>query len=351
MKNIVWLTNLPAPYRKPIWEELGKNFKLDVYFLLGQKNWRNWNIAPCERFSYNFLEFKSRRFGEFEFIPQFSFRKISLSNADILVLTSWEAPMYIVMMILAKVMNVRVIAWYESTAESRRFNNRLVRFVKGRFYRSADLVLTFGIESTKVMSNLGIRSEKILELFNPIAPRPPLVSTEPRTGHHYLFVGQLIHRKNILSIIDAFNLVREKNDTLAIAGTGPDLTLLVDYVKECNLEHSISFTGHLLTSDLETLYSKSNTLILASYVEVWGLVVNEALANGMHVVVSSNCGVTDLIKSMRGVYIVQNDTISISKGMEKSRFNWTGRIMSPEISNFSTFEFTERLKSEIESRF
>ena len=351
MKRIVWLTNLPAPYRRPIWEELGKNFKLDIYFLLGQKNWRNWYLAPSEDYSHKFLNFKSRRFGEFEFIPELSFRKISLRNVDFLILGSWEAPMYLFMMAAAKFRNIKVICLHESTTESQRFNNPLVRYVKSRFYKSADLVLTLGVESSKVMLKLGILPEKIIELFNPVAPRPTIECSEPRTGHHFLFVGQLIHRKNILAIIDAFNSVKEKYDTLTLAGTGPDLRLIIDYVRDSKLEDSVSLSGHLSTSDLEILYSKSNTLILASYVEVWGLVVNESLANGMHAVVSSNCGVTDLVKSMRGVYVVQNDSISISKGMEKSRSDWTERIMSPEISKFSTLEFTKRLQSEIKSRF
>jgi glycosyltransferase involved in cell wall biosynthesis len=351
MKRLVWLTNLPAPYRRPIWERLGKNFDLNVYFLLGQENWRNWKLAPSDEYSHKFLNFKSHRFGEFEFIPRISFRKIPLRNADFLFLGSWEAPMYLLMMAVAKIRNVKVVCLYESTARSQRFNNFLVRYVKRRFYRSADLVLTFGVESTKVLLMLGVLPEKIVELFNPIAPRTIVDRSHLRLGHHFLFAGQLIERKNILAVIDAFKLVKEGHDTLTIAGKGPDSGLIKDYVRDCNLEDSVSLPGHLSTYDLEILYSKSNTLILASFIEVWGLVVNEALANGMHVVVSANCGVTDLIKLMRGVYIVENDSISISEGMEKSKSDWIGRIMSPEIANFTTIEFTEKIQSEIQLRF
>jgi glycosyltransferase involved in cell wall biosynthesis len=351
MKRIVWLTNLPAPYRRPIWEELGKNFKLDVYFLLGPKNWRNWRLIPSKNYSQKFLNFKSLRFGEFEFIPGISLRKLSLRNVDFVVLGSWETPMYMFTMAAAKFRHVKVICFNESTTDSQRFNNPIVRFVKRRFYKSADLVLTFGVDSSKVMLKLGILPEKIIELFNPIAPRQIMDSGESRVGHHFLFVGQLIHRKNIIAIIDAFNLVKEKYDTLTIAGTGPDAQLIIDYVKDSKLWDSVSFSGHLSSSDLEILYLKSNTLILASHVEVWGLVVNEALAYGMHAVVSANCGVVNLIKSMRGVYVVQNDSTSISEGMERSKSDWTGRIMSPEISKFTTHEFTKILQSEIISRF
>lgn len=351
MKNMVWITNLPAPYRKPIWEELGKKFKLDVYFLLGIENWRNWRIVPSENFSQSFLNFKVFRFGEFEFIPQISIRTISFKNAEFLVLGSWEAPMYLYMMMLAKIKKVKVIVFHESTTESQKFNNFVKRLVKRRFYTSADLIVTFGFESTKVLTNLGITPEKILELFNPIAPRSSIISTKSRRGHHYLYVGQLITRKNILAIVDAFSQIKTKFDTLTIAGTGPDQSLIMDYVRRLDLPDSVLFSGHLSSSELELLYSQSNTLILASHVEVWGLVVNEALSSGMHVVVSKNCGVSDLIKSMKGVYIVQKDSLSISKGMKKSRNDWTGRIRLPEISNYSTSDFSRRIYSEIASRF
>ena len=101
--------------------------------------------------------------------------------------------------------------------------------------------------------------------------------------------------------------------------------------------------GHKNQEELAALYAASNTLILASANEVWGLVVNEALASGLHVVVSDKCGVAEFIIGMKGAYTCSTDPGSIEYAMRKSVEAWTGYIQEPEILLYTPEKFAEEM--------
>jgi glycosyltransferase involved in cell wall biosynthesis len=52
----------------------------------------------------------------------------------------------------------------------------------------------------------------------------------------------------------------------------------------------VTFLGHIDYEELPTIYSRARCLVLPSMVEQWGLVVNEAVAAGLPVLLSDRCG-------------------------------------------------------------
>ena len=55
----------------------------------------------------------------------------------------------------------------------------------------------------------------------------------------------------------------------------------------------ITFVGHKSIEDLPLFYADAGCFVLPSTREPWGLVVNEAMASGLPVIVSSRCGCAD----------------------------------------------------------
>ena len=82
------------------------------------------------------------------------------------------------------------------------------------------------------------------------------------------------------------------------------------------------FIGHVSQEGLPDVYAAANTLVLPSTTEVWGLVVNEALACGLHVVVSERAGVASSIVTMPHVYLCSPTVDAIAAGMDRSRRDW-----------------------------
>jgi glycosyltransferase involved in cell wall biosynthesis len=68
-------------------------------------------------------------------------------------------------------------------------------------------------------------------------------------------------------------------------------------------ENNINFLGSINNNELPKYFSNNNFLILPSYSEPWGLVVEEALYNGVPVIISKNCGSLDLIENNINGYV------------------------------------------------
>ena len=344
--RILWLTNLPAPYRFPIWDRMAESCDLKVVFLLGEKNWRNWNVNQERTWSYEFLELTSVHLNDLDLIPGFLGVEKILKNIDLLILGGWETPFYIRASRLAKKKKIKVIQFYESTMNSHRFDNFLVRKIRSSLMSNADLVITIGQDSTSAVQAMGVTSHKILTLFNPADVKwfQEFAQNQPRQkvlGHHFIYVGQLIKRKNVENIILSFAAIKNSRDTLTIVGDGLLFANLKKLVASHGLSDSVFFTGHLNKEELAKVYSKSNTLILASTNEVWGLVVSEALASGLHVVVSDKCGVVEHVRNMPGVFVCSPNQESIQNAMKYSSKKWNGHIQEPQILQFTPEKFAD----------
>jgi glycosyltransferase involved in cell wall biosynthesis len=241
---------------------------------------------------------------------------------------------------------MKLIYGYRSTLDSHRFNNILIRKIRSAILSQADFIVTAGSASTKAVIAMGIAPEKIFTLFNPVdvswfhtfakAHRIPAT-----TGHRFIYVGQLIERKNVATVIKSFAEIKNDHDTLTIAGDGVLFQDLKKLAANLGVSDSVNFVGHKNQEELAELYGASNTFILASTNEVWGLVVNEALASGLHVVVSDKCGVAEFVKDMSGAYICSTDQQSIKAMLIKSRAEWNGYIPEPEILKFTPERFAE----------
>jgi glycosyltransferase involved in cell wall biosynthesis len=195
---------------------------------------------------------------------------------------------------------------------------------------------------------MGVAPEKIVTLFNPVDvswfhsfAQSHRILQSP--GHRFLYVGQLIERKNVAEVLRAFASIKTDDDTITIAGDGALAGELKELTKSLGIEDSVSFAGHKNQEELAALYAASHTFILASTNEVWGLVVNEALASGLHAVVSDKCGAAEFVKDMKGAYICQTDQESIQEAMAVSAKAWSGYIQEPEILQFTPGKFADEM--------
>jgi glycosyltransferase involved in cell wall biosynthesis len=75
-----------------------------------------------------------------------------------------------------------------------------------------------------------------------------------------------------------------------LSGSGPLEAELRAQVSASGLGSRVCFTGFLQYPDLPACYGLAEALILPSASDQWGLVVNEAMAAGLPVVVSARCG-------------------------------------------------------------
>ena len=111
-----------------------------------------------------------------------------------------------------------------------------------------------------------------------------------------LYVGQLISRKGIFQLLKALNELHDPHVGLLIVGSGPQGKELKNFCQDQKLEN-VYFEEFQQQEALLRFYALADVLILPSFKEAWGLVVNEALASGIYVLCSNYAGAAyDLIK-------------------------------------------------------
>lgn len=133
----------------------------------------------------------------------------------------------------------------------------------------------------------------------------------------FLFVGRFSGEKNLPRLLEAYAGYRQAAGRqawgLVMVGRGPQDGLLQRRAQEID---GVVFAGFQQADQLPAYYGLASCLVLPSLSETWGLVVNEAMAAGLPVLVSPRCGcVPELVRSGWNGYLC--DPLDIA-GMTRS---------------------------------
>ena len=117
---------------------------------------------------------------------------------------------------------------------------------------------------------------------------------------YFLTACRLVEKKNVSGLLRAYSKYVSKVSIpwpLVIVGDGPLRGEMEELAKTLGVDENVRFMGYLSSEQLAPVYALATVFILASaYSEQWGLVVNEAMAAGLPVLVSNICGcVPDLV--------------------------------------------------------
>jgi glycosyltransferase involved in cell wall biosynthesis len=182
----------------------------------------------------------------------------------------------------------------------------VVRFIYGRL---VDIVLVSSSASWRFIKELGIPDDRlILTPFvadnDYFAQRSTSISREhtrealsiPKDAFVILYCGKLVRWKRPADLLHAFRALlhscSEANPAayLLFAGDGVLRSQLEAEARAACLSERVRFLGFVNYSELPGVYAASDVLVLPSEHEAWGVVVNEAMACGLPVVLSDHIG-------------------------------------------------------------
>ena len=120
-------------------------------------------------------------------------------------------------------------------------------------------------------------------------------------------VGQFIKRKGIDTLINACNGL-PKNVCLLIVGGDNVPKDYIELVHKNQLDKNVIFVKRIKQSVLKDYYSASDIFILLTREDIWGLVINEAMAFGLPIITTnkSNAGLQLIENGVNG-FIVESD--------------------------------------------
>jgi len=115
--------------------------------------------------------------------------------------------------------------------------------------------------------------------------------------NYFLASARFIPKKNLPRLIRAYSVYRQKSEVagntpwdLVLLGDGPLRQTLNSQLSTLNLQAHVHLPGFKQYDELPVYYALAKAFVHASTTEQWGLVVNEAIASGLPVIVSDRCG-------------------------------------------------------------
>jgi len=115
--------------------------------------------------------------------------------------------------------------------------------------------------------------------------------------NYFLASARFIEKKNLPTLIRAYAAYRQKSEAsgnppwdLVLLGDGPLREALNSQLSTLNLHRHVRLPGFKQYDELPGYYALAKAFIHSSTTEQWGLVVNEAIASGLPVIVSNRCG-------------------------------------------------------------
>ncbi len=229
----------------------------------------------------------------------------------ILHLAGWGHPVLLGAMLMARSLRIPV-AVESDTAEGRSDHSRRRRLKKLLYpllFRLPSRFLPGGTRQARYLARFGVTQERmtvaqmtvdVCAIRRFCAKDRAAVRSAARVhwgmsaGERIvLYVGRLEVHKGLLELLSAFGRVtaEEGGLRLAIAGDG-SLRPRVEAVA-ANADRHITYLGRLSGDDVLRAYLAADFLVLPSLFESWGLVVNEAMACGLPVIVSDRVGCAD----------------------------------------------------------
>ena len=300
MKKVLFITNYPSPYRVKFFDELGKVTDLTVVFSdrIADKKHRNasWYIASEGHFRMVQLERHVASFrGKSMCLDVIDWVK---KDFDAIVVCGYSNP---TMMLAMAYMRSQKIPF---TME---VDGGLVRQESGIAYRFKKLLVTSasrwfstGKKTTEFLVHYGANPEKVVEYpFSSLMASDLLaevVSPEEKAAlrrelgiedaHVILSIGQFIHRKGFDVLLRAAAQMKSEAGIYIVGGEPTE-----EYLKMCEQLQlkNVHFCGFMKKEELARYYRAADLFVLPTREDIWGLVINEAMAYGLPVITTDRC--------------------------------------------------------------
>ncbi len=235
-------------------------------------------------------------------------RKLDELNPEVVLVPGYYTLPAVAAALWARLHGRKGVLMSESTREDHA-RSRFKEAVKGLGIRALfPWAVAGGRRHRHYLAALGFAAERTMGFYDVVnnAGLRRAAAELRRTGRaayrlperYFLYVGRLAPEKNIGGpggLVQAYLAYRNAGGRwpLVLVGDGPEREALARQAAGSLYAKDIHFAGHKGSAELGLYYAFAGCFVLPSTREPWGLVVNEAMACGLPVIVSSRCGCAD----------------------------------------------------------
>jgi 1,2-diacylglycerol 3-alpha-glucosyltransferase len=336
-RRLVIITEIISPYRIPLFNVLSEQPQVDLHVIFlaeTDPTLRQWKVYKEEiRFSYEVLPSWRKRIAGYNLLLNRGLGRALLAAGPDAILcggysyvASWQALWW------ARNRSLPFFLWSESNLQDIRKGRALVELLKSEFFRQCSGFVVPGKSAVQYLLSYGMKRERIFMALNAVdndlfakkaaaarANADQLRIDLALPERYFLFVGRLVREKGIFELLSAYSSLDggiRQQVGLVFAGDGPCRAELESRASSIS-PGLIKFVGFTQREQLAAYYALGEAMVLPTYSDPWGLVVNEAMACGLPVIVSNVAGCApDLVTdSWNGKIVKPGEIESLSLAM------------------------------------
>lgn len=327
--KVIFVWRGPSPYRVDFFNELGKYCDLTVLFEMKPRDISDKNQSW---FKENYVNFKAiylkgrKLLGKVWFCHDvFSFIK-NMKKADVVVVGMYSTMTQSLLLLCLKFLRIKYIL--NSDGGFIKQESMLTRAIKRFLIGGASAYLSSSNSTNKYLQFYGAKSTICIYPFTSAFEYEIKQKSNLRDKTYLknklgikeqivvLFTGQFIHRKGIDILLKSCERLPNNCGIYIVGGTPTNEYLSL--VEQLNLQN-IHFVPFKTPKELQDYYSVADIYVLPTREDIWGLVINEAMAYGLPVITTDNClAGLELIEDGKNGYIVEtNNPKQLSNRLNK----------------------------------
>jgi len=331
-RRLVIITEIISPYRIPLFNVLARdpNVDLHVIFLAEtDPRLRQWKVYKEEiRFSYEVLPAWRKQVRGCKVLLNVGItRALRRAGPDLVLCGGYSYPASWQALFWARTNSVPFVLWSESNRQDMRGGHSFVELLKRAFLRECSGFVVPGRSAAQYLLDHGVKRPDIFtavnavdnDLFCSAAARARQSGAELRNkfglpDRYVLYSGRLVRQKGVFELLAAYaKLESGLREQMGLVFVGDGLCRsLLEERSESISPGVVKFTGFVQREHLPIYYALAETLILPTYTDTWGLVVNEAMACGLPVILSQAAGcAADLATEGWNGYLVDPTDVNL----------------------------------------
>lgn len=295
MTRIVFVSEIPVTYRHGWFAHLREHSELDVrvLYLAAMQSDRPWESPACDADWCRGLSSRSisaSRTGFFARITPSIGKELARVRPDFVLLPGWAHPSSWHAAVWCRRNDVPYGVMFENWKPQLKTSIPacITDRVRSMVLDGAAVALPAGERSADFAAK--ITSTPIRVLHANVADvdeaRKATADLDRNTQNRVLFMGRLMPHKGIDIVLDMAASLSASGLGIDVAGDGPSR----EAVESAAQAGSLTFHGPVKGDDKFALMGRSTIVIVPSFAEPWGVVVQEALASGTPVVASAEVG-------------------------------------------------------------
>jgi glycosyltransferase involved in cell wall biosynthesis len=326
--NVAFVTNIVPIYRYPIFELLNRNrrfqFQILVTVPLSESCREAIATLPIKHSASINLRYTTNHVStgasqrEPLSIPLAVVTDLIRYQPDVVVSGDLGARS-LVCWFAAKLVGARFVLWSEDITSSAVGRSKPQQWLRRFLVQRADAFLAWGEPALRYLRSLNVPQDRIFACAQAIdndywlqraRTLDPLEEKRALgfSGKVFLLVGRALPLKGFQNFLQAWTLLpKELHSQISavFVGDGVYLSTLVSLAANRGLKN-VSFAGAKSAEELARYYAAADIFVFPSLVDVWGLVVNEAMCFGLPILASRYAGASQALVADSNVGIVFN---------------------------------------------